>query len=300
MNEIKMETEFTKMMGIDLPIVGAPMFLVSYEDLTVAVSEAGGLGAFPVPNYRTISDLEEAFKSIRSRTDKPIGVNIHLSGKFEWKEQLDLCLEYGVKFFITSLGDPRQILDRVHEHGGRVFADVITLRHAMSARDKGVDGLVAVAAGAGGHAGTTPTMMLVPYLKKHTGLPVLAAGGISTGEQLAAALALGACGAVVGTRLIASDEARAIPEYKQAVVRADPDDIVYTSRITGTAANWLAESANKFEIHPELGSKKWLDLWSAGRSVAQAEDIKPAGAIIREMAEECVETLESLPKIVKN
>jgi nitronate monooxygenase len=298
MPAFRIKTAFTDMMGVDYPIVGAPMFLVSYEDLTVAVSEAGGLGAFPVPNYRTSADLKTALENIRRRTDRPIGVNIHLSGKFEWEEQLEICLDYGVKLFITSLGDPRPILGRVHESGGKVFADVISLKHAWRAKEKGVDGLVAVAAGAGGHAGTTPTTVLVPYLKDRTGLPVLAAGGISTGRQLAAALALGACGSVTGTRLIASHEAVALPEYKQAVVKAGPDDIVCTDRITGNSANWLAESAAKFDIHPELGSKRWRDLWSAGRSVAQAEEILPAGEIIGRMALECADVLKALPGLI--
>jgi hypothetical protein len=185
----KIDTLFSRLLGIDYPIVGAPMFLVSYENLTAAVSEAGGLGMFPLPNYRTTKDLEKALARIREMTDRPIGVNIHLSGRFEWKEQLALCLKYGVRFFITSLGDPRLILEQVHAENGLVFADVIKLSQAERAREKGVDGLVAVAASAGGHSGTSPTMVLVPYLIEKTGLPVLAAGGISTGRQLAAALA---------------------------------------------------------------------------------------------------------------
>ena len=299
MSGLSIQTEFTDMMGIDLPVVGAPMFLVSYEELTAAVSEAGGLGAFPTPNYRTVADLEKALRNIRSRTSRPIGVNIHLSGRFEWEEQLEVCLDYGVRLFITSLGDPNRILDRVHQRGGFVFADVVSLKQALGARDKGVDGLIAVSAGAGGHAGSTPVLVLAPYLRAKTGLPVLAAGGVSTGAQLAAVLASGACGAVVGTRLIASPEARAIPAYKEAVIRADPDDIVYTNRITGSWANWLSESADKFDSHPELGSKKWLDLWSAGRSVAQADEISPAGKIIQDMARECADVITTLPLIIK-
>ena len=296
---MKITTPFTEMLGIELPIVGAPMFLVSYEDLTVAVSNAGGLGMFPLPNYRTVEELETALANIRRRTDRPIGVNIHLSGRFQWRAQLDVCLDYGVKVFISSLGDPRQILDPVHARGGFVFADVISRRHAISAREKGVDGLVAVAAGAGGHAGETPTMVLVPYLKALTGLPILAAGGVSTGSQLAAALALGACGAVVGTRLVASREASASAPYKQAIVDAGPDDIICTDRITGNPANWLAESAARFETHPEIGSSRWRDLWSAGRSVAQADQILPAARIIADMAAECAATIRSLPQSIR-
>ena len=145
----KIETEFTRMMGIDYPIIGAPMFLVSYEELVISVAEAGGLGAIPLPNFFKIEDLKKTLTNIRKATDKPIGVNIHLSGMFEWKAQLALCLDAGVKFFITSLGDPRLILDDVHANGGKVFADIISLEQGLKARDRGVDGLIAVASGDG-------------------------------------------------------------------------------------------------------------------------------------------------------
>jgi nitronate monooxygenase len=290
----RITTEFTQMLNVDLPIIGAPMFLISYEDLTVAVSEAGGLGAFPLPNFRTTGDLAAGLENIRSRTNRPIGVNIHLSGKFPWKEQLALCLDAGVKFFLTSLGDPCLIIDDVHANGGKVFADVVTFEQARKARDRGVDGLVAVASDAGGHAGKTPTIVIVPYLKAKLDLPVIAAGGISTGAQMAAALAIGACAVVVGTRLIATNESKALPAYKDAVVAAGPEDIVCTDKITGNPANWLKESILDFEKRPEIGSKRWLDLWSAGKSVAQTEQIKPAGEVIREMAEEYRSTCDRL------
>ena len=139
----KIETEFTRMIDVDYPIIGAPMFLISYEELAVAVAEAGGLGAIPLPNFRTTEDLKYTLDKIREKTDKPIGVNIHVSGKFEWEDQLALCLDYGVTFFITSLGDPKLILDDVHANGGWVFADVISVEQGLRARERGVDGLVA-------------------------------------------------------------------------------------------------------------------------------------------------------------
>ncbi len=291
---MKIVTDFTQMIDVDFPIIGAPMFLISYEELTAAVSQAGGLGAFPLPNFRTIEDLAACLNRVRERTDRPIGVNIHLSGRFPWKEQLKLCLDRGVKFFLTSLGDPRMIIHDVHANGGKVFADVVSLEQGLKARDRGVDGLIAVAAEAGGHSGTTPTIVLVPYLKRKTGLPVVAAGGVSTGAQMAAAIAMGACAVVVGTRLIATHESRALPAYKQAVVDAGPEDIVCSSEITGNPANWLASSIKDFVERPEIGSKKWLDLWSAGKSVAQTEEIKPAGEVIRSMVEEYRSTCEML------
>jgi nitronate monooxygenase len=292
------KTTFTEMIEVEYPIIGAPMFLVSYEELTVAVAEAGALGAFPLPNYRTVEDLRIALETIRKGTAKPIGVNIHLSGKFAWKEQLALCLDAGVKFFITSLGDPRLILDDVHANGGRVFADLVSLDQAKKAADRGVDGVVAVASDAGGHSGRTPTIVLVPYLKAKVGLPVIAAGGISTGAQMAAAIALGACAVVVGTRLIATTESQAVPAYKDAVVAAGPDDIVCTDKITGNPATWLADSIKDFDKRPEIGSKRWLELWSAGKSVAQTEEIKPAGDVIREIVDEYLTVCAELARTI--
>lgn len=294
----RIETAFTEMVGVDYPIIGAPMFLISYEELTVAVSEAGGLGAFPLPNFRAIDDLAAALKNIRKQTAKPIGVNIHLSGRFAWKEQLALCLDAGVKLFITSLGDPRLILEDVHANDGKVFADVVSLQQALKARDSGVDGLVAVASDAGGHAGTCPTIIFVPYLKDKVELPVIAAGGISTGAQMAAAMALGACAVIVGTRLIATVESRALPAYKDAVIAAGPEDIVCSAQITGNPANWLAPSIKDFVEMPQLGSKAWLELWSAGKSVAQVERVTRAAEVIHEMVQEYTSVLDRLPKTV--
>lgn len=279
----KIKTEFTELLGIQYPIIGAPMFLVSYEEYTIAISQAGALGAFPLPNYRTLDDLRHALKIVRAGTSKPFGVNIHLHGRFEWKEQLKLCLDAGVRFFISSLGNPQLIVDDVHANGGIVFADVISLEQGLKARDRGVDGLVAVASGAGGHCGKLPTLIFTPYLKEKTGLPIIAAGGVSTGAQMAAALAVGACAVIVGTRMIATNEARATEEYKQAVVAAGPEAIVTSDQITGHPATWLASSIEKFEKQPELHSKRWREIWSAGHSVAQTNEIKPAQQVIEEM-----------------
>jgi len=281
---VKIETDFTRLIGVDYPIIGAPMFLISYEEYVIALAQAGALGAFPLPNYRTTADLEQALRTIRSATNRPIGVNIHLSGRFPWQEQLKLCLDAGVSFFISSLGNPALILDDVHANGGLVFADVISLAQGLKARDRGADGLIAVAAGAGGHCGTIPTLVFVPYLRQKTGLPVVAAGGISTGEQMAAALAVGACAVIVGTRLIATPEARAAPAYKQAVIAAGPGDIVTTAEITGNPATWLAASIADFHERPSVESKRWRDFWSAGQSVAQTETIQPIAEVVAEMA----------------
>ena len=286
------------MLGIDYPIICAPMFLVSYEALTIAVSKAGGLGTFPLPNYRTLEELTDAVSTIRNGTQKPIGVNIHLHGRFPWKDQLAICLDAGVSFFITSLGDPHLIIDDVHKNGGRVFADVISLRQGLKARDRGVDGLVAVAAGAGGHGGTVPTIILVPYLREKTELPIIAAGGISNGQQMAAAIGIGACGIISGTRFILATEAKAKRGYKDAVIQAGPEEIVFSDKLTGNRANWLAKSIEGIESGPDLSSKKWLDYWSAGQSVAQSETEKPASEIIKEMVVDYEKTVKMLNSTV--
>ncbi len=294
----KINTHLTQMLDIRYPIVGAPMFVVSYEKLAIAVSEAGGLGCLPLPNYRTLDDLANALKVIREATDKPIGVDIHVSGKFPWKEQLSLCLDAGVSLFITSLGDPSVILDEVHSTGGKVFANVISLEQGLKAQDRGLDGLIAVASWAGGHGGITPTIILVPYLVKHTELPVIAAGGISTGSQMAAAMSIGSCGVIVGTRLVATIESCASKEYKEMIIKSGPEDIVCTDRITGNPSTWIAKTIEGVESGPEIGSRKWLDLWSAGKSVAQTEEIIPAKDLVREMVEEYFEACEKLQSTI--
>jgi len=283
---VEIKTQLTEMLGIRYPIICAPMFLVSYEELVVAAANAGALGTFPLPNYRTMDDLKKALTNIREQTDQPIGVNIHLSGKFPWKEQLTLCLDAGVSFFITSLGDPSLIIEDVHRSGGKVFADVINLRQGLRAREKGVDGLIAVGAGAGGHGGITSTMVLVPYLKQKTGLPIIAAGGISNGAQMLAAISIGACGVISGTQFIAAKEAGASDAYKKAVLESGPDDIVCTDRITGNRASWIGSSIEEIDSIPDPNIRRWLDLWSAGQSVAQIESIQSAGEIINRMISE--------------
>jgi len=292
---VPIETPLTRMLGLRYPIIGAPMFKVAYEELAVAVSEAGGLGCLALPNYLSEESLREALVYVKRKSKGPVAVNLHLSGKFPWRNQLRVCLEHGFLVFITSLGDPSPVVEAVRSKGGRVFSSVVNLKHAQAAANKGVDGLVAVGAGAGGHGGIISTMVLIPYLLKSCGLPVIAAGGVATGAQLSAALALGACGAVVGTRLVATREARASDEYKRAVVEARPEEIVYTDRLTGNYANWIAASIEGIDGPPAPDSPLWSRLWSAGQSVAQVREIKGAGEAVLEIAEEYHKVVSGLP-----
>ena len=300
---MRIKTRVTEMLGIDLPIFGAPMFLVSYPDLVVAVSEAGGLGCFPALNYRTIPELKDALAEIRSRTNKPIGVNIILFKQHNpnWPKQLEACLDAKVELIITSLGTPRSILSEVRAANAKVFCDVTTMKHAKLVAKSGADGLIAVAQGAGGHAGAISPFSLIPYIKEETGLATVAAGSISNGKQMAAAMALGADAVYVGTRLIATPEADAENEYQKLLLEAVPEDIEYTDRITGIHANWLKQSLAKLEQasdsldnSSEGQYKKWKHIYSAGHGVAQIKELKPAKEIIKEMAKDYIHTIENI------
>ncbi len=301
---MKIKTPITDMLGIDLPILGAPMFLVSYPDLVVAVSEAGGIGCFPSLNYRTPEQLKEGLAEIRARTKKPIGVNLILYKQHNpnWPKQLEVCLEAKVELIITSLGTPRTVVKEAKSVGSRVFCDVTTLRHANICASGGADALITVAQGAGGHAGNITPFSLIPYIKEETGLPVIAAGAISGGAQMAAALALGADAVYVGTKLIATPEAQASEEYKKMLVESFPEDIEYTERISGIPANWLRKSIERMDAPPssegglEAEYKRWRDIWSAGHGVAQIEAVEPAGRVIQKMAEDYAAIVSRMPR----
>ncbi|GBF43596.1 dioxygenase [Leptospira ellinghausenii] len=313
---MKIKTKISEMLKIDLPIIAAPMFLVSYPELVVAVSEAGGIGCFPSLNYRTPEQLREGILEIRSKTKKPIGVNLilHKEHNPNWAKQFEVVMDLKVELIITSLGTPRTIAKEIKANGSALFCDVTTLKHANIVAKSGADALIAVSQGAGGHAGAITPFALIPYLKKETGLPVIAAGAISNGSQMAAALSLGADAVYIGTRFIATPESRAQNEYKQMLIDSSPDEIVYTEKISGIPANWLAKSVERSPDILEDGPKKiaaghaggekaieqeykrWRDIWSAGQGVAQIEEVKPAGEIVKEIANEYLQTVNSLPR----
>ncbi|OQW52189.1 MAG: hypothetical protein A4S09_09320 [Proteobacteria bacterium SG_bin7] len=280
------KTDFTEMFDVDYPIIGAPMFLVSYADLVVAMCEAGGLGAFPALNYRPVEKFGEAVQEIKKRTTKPFGVNliVQKSNKFQHK-QLDIILENKVPLIITSLGSPRDIIKKAHEVGIKVFCDVIGLEHAKKVADLGADGLIAVGGGAGGHAGETSLLALVPYLKKHLPkLPIIAAGSISDGQTMLSAMALGASAVYMGTRIIASKESPASEDYKQAILSAGPEDIVNTDKVDGFPGNFiLTPELRKLGLEdgiiesvatkiPKI--KRWISLARAARSLMAGDKSK--------------------------
>lgn len=303
---MKIRTAITDMLGIDVPIIGAPMFLVSYPDLVVAVSEAGGIGCFPSLNYRTPEQLKDGLAEIRSRTKKPIGVNLilHKEHNPNWQKQYEVLMQNKVELVITSLGTPRTIAKEIKESGAHLFCDVTTLKHAEIVAKSGADALIAVAAGAGGHAGAITPFALYPYLKEKTGLPVVGAGAISGGQQMAAALSLGADAVYIGTRLIATKEAAAGEDYKAQLVEAYPEDIVYTEKISGIPANWLKQSVEKAQASGETETKsldeykRWRDIWSAGQGVAQIHGVLSAKEVVDAMLKEYEQAVSALPRPV--
>lgn len=322
-------TVLTEMLGIRIPIVAAPMFLVSNEDLVVEASEFGALGAFPALNFRPIERYREALAQIRRRTKRPIAVNV-IVNKSNTRQRQDLkyALEAGVEVFITSLGSPKEVIAEAHRNGARVFCDVTNLEHGLKVQDLGADGVIAVSHGAGGHAGPLSPLVLIPWLKSRLSIPVIAAGGVSHGSAVAACLVLGAAGVSVGTRFIASREAGVDAAYKRAVVEASPEDIVLTTRISGTPAAvintpyvqsqgtelpWILRRlkenayAKKYAVPlvHALGMRQleraatrptWKSVWSAGQSVGLVEDVLSVCEILEKLTRECREALASAPK----
>lgn len=323
------KNDFTEMMKCSLPIIGAPMFLVSNEDMVVAISEAGGVGTFPALNYRPISEYEKALKNIRQRTKKPVGVNIIVNKSNQRQfDDLKIALDHGVDLFITSLGNPKQVIIDAQKNGAKVVCDVTNLEHALKVQEMGADGVIAVSSGAGGHAGPITPMVLIPWLKKELKIPVIAAGGIADGRSMAAALALGASAVSVGTRFIACSEAKVDQGYKDAIVNSDPEDIVMTSRVSGTPASvintpyvqkmgldlpWYLKflKDKKFSkkyvvplIHL-LGMRQlekaatgptWKTVWCAGQSVGMIDEILSCQQIMDKLVSEYFQTVEALPK----
>ncbi len=251
MKPATVETTFTAMFGLRYPLVCAPMFLVSNIRMVRAASEAGIMGAFPALNYRPVTSFATAVQQL---SDCPaFGVNLIIKGNSQLDAQLDTALVQRVPLIIASLGDPTAVIKKTHAAGGRVFCDVINLRHARKALDAGADGLVAVASGAGGHGGNIATFALLPALTALSERPVLAAGCIVDGRGLLAALALGAAGVYVGTRFIASEEAEVSTAYQHAIFQASAEDIVNTARVDGYPGNFIkTETLITHGIAPSL------------------------------------------------
>jgi nitronate monooxygenase len=230
-----MKTALTELLGIELPIIMAPMFLVTNVEMIVNAGESGIAGCIPALNFRTIEDLEKGLKEIKSRTNKPFGVNLIVNkSNLLAKKQMHKCLDMGVNFFITSLGSPEEVIKESKKLGVKVFCDVIAEDYAKKVEDLGADGIIAVNSGAGGHLGNIPASVLIPALKNVCKIPVIAAGGVGTGSGILSMLALGADGLSIGTPFIATKESGVNEDYKKACVDYGAEDIVVTTKLSGS------------------------------------------------------------------
>lgn len=286
------------------PAIAAPMFLVSGPDLVVETCRAGLIGTFPALNQRTSEGYEawltEIAERLRSAQAAPYGVNliVHKTNP-RLRHDLEITVKHRVPLVITSLGAVKDIVDAIHSYGGLVFHDVIHLHHARKAAEAGVDGLIAVSAGAGGHAGTLNPFPFLAEIRAFFDKIVVLSGCISNGRQIAAARLLGADLAYLGTRFIATRESLAPPEYKQMLVESAAKDILYTAAVSGVAANFLRPSLvaagadpdnlpthAKMDFGSDREARAWKDVWSAGQGVGDIRDIPSTAELCKRLVRE--------------
>lgn len=231
----RFNTPLTEMLKIQYPIIMAPMFLVSDVKMVKAACEAGITGAIPALNYRTVDELRAAIKELKETCKGPFGINLIVNkSNFKYKEQLEVCCELKVDYIITSLGNPKETIEKAHKAGVKVFCDVVNETYAKKVEALGCDALIAVNKEAGGHAGGMTPNELIPLLKKSCGIPVISAGGVGDFATLNETLALGADGVSVGSIFIATEEAPVSEDYKKAIVDYKAKDIVMTTKLSGT------------------------------------------------------------------
>jgi nitronate monooxygenase len=304
--------------GLAIPAIAAPMFLVSGPDLVVEACRHGVIGTFPALNQRSSEGYEEWLLEIQRRLDdarvetgRPpaqYGVNliVHKTNA-RVERDLEITVRHRVPLVITSLGAAREVVDAVHSYGGLVFHDVIHLQHARKAADAGVDGIIAVAAGAGGHAGTVSPFALVAEIRAFFGKTVVLSGAISNGSQIAASQLMGADLAYLGTRFISTRESLAPEDFKEMIVNASAKDIVYTDAISGVHANFLrasivAAGGDPESLPPHSGmrvtaegeAKAWKNIWSAGHGVGDIHDIPTTAELCSRLVREYREAVRGL------
>jgi nitronate monooxygenase len=301
--------------ALDLPLIAAPMFLVSSIDLVAAACRNGVIGAIPAGNARTPEILDQWLGDLTERVAAPrdngrpcapwaLNLVVHRTND-RMPADLALCVKYRAPLVITALGSPKAVVDRVHAYGGRVFADVNSIDFAARAATAGVDGLVLIGAGAGGHTGLIAAPAFVTSVREFFDGIIVIAGGMTDGHHLRAAQAIGADLAYMGTRFIAATESSAVPAYKQMLVESSYRDIISTSAITGALANKLRPSLvaagldpdnlkprDKFDLsNRENDIKAWKDLWSAGHGVGQVKAIEDTAQIIAGIKKQYAEAL---------
>lgn len=300
---------------LQLPAVGAPLFIISNPDLVIAQCKAGVVGSFPALNARPAEELEKWLIRITEELDRhnqenpdspaaPFAVNqiVHKSND-RLQHDVEMCVKYKVPIFITSLGARKEVNDAAHSYGGIVLHDVINNQFARKAVEKGADGLIAVAAGAGGHAGTISPFALVQEIREWFAGPLLLAGSISTGDSILAACAMGADLAYMGTAWIPTEEANADPRYKQMIVDCAADDIVYSNLFTGVHGNYLKPSIENGGMDPDnlpesdpskmnfgsggnSKSKAWKDIWGCGQGIGAIKAVEPVANVVARLKKE--------------
>ena len=276
------DNPFCKLMGIDYPIIMAPMFLISNTKMVLEALESGITAAIPALNYRTDEAFREAIREIKSKSNKPFGINLIVNkSNIKYKGQLKTCVDMGVDFIITSLGSPEETINQCKAKGIKVFCDVVDLKFAQKVADLGADALIAVNAEAGGHAGNISLKELIPLLKSNFDIPVISAGGVATGKQLKQALDLGAEAVSIGTIFIASEESPVSSEYKNALIQYGAKDIVRTSNLSGTPLTVIntpyvqkvGTEASNFQklLLKNKRLKKWVKMFITYRGMKSVE-----------------------------
>lgn len=235
MQMLNTSSDLAELLGIKYPIIVAPMFLISNTDMVIEALEFGATAAFPALNYRSLPELKTAIETIRAKTNKPFGVNLIVNqSNLKYREQLDLLCEMRVSYIITSLGNPKETIDRCKPLGIKVFCDVIDSQYAKKVAELGADAVIAVNSRAGGHCGNLSQYSLIQNIQSVSNIPIISAGGIATKEQVQNALKEGAIGVSVGTIFLASEEAKISQEYRQALINYGEKDIILTTKLSGS------------------------------------------------------------------
>lgn len=313
---------------LSLPVVAAPLFLISCPELVIECCKNGIVGTFPALNQRTsegfeqwVIDIKEALRKFENETGKkaaPFGVNLIVHPtNIRVKADLDICVKHKVPIVITSLGAIADLVNVVHSYGGIVYHDIIKRRHAEKATEAGVDGLILVAAGAGGHAGTLHPIPLINEVKKIFKKRILLSGCISNGNDIASALQMGADLAYMGTRFINTKESAASEDYKKMIMESSAEDIVYTAAVSGVHANFIRASLESVgitedrwkdtkkidfgkELNPaEAEAKAWKTIWSAGQGVNIIDNIPSVSEIVKQLKAEFLKSIKRQKQLLE-
>tara|TARA_B100001540_G_C15746424_1_gene614728 strand:- start:21 stop:995 length:975 start_codon:yes stop_codon:yes gene_type:complete len=313
---------------LSIPVVSAPLFLISCPELVIECCKNGIVGTFPALNQRTsegfeqwVIEIKESLQKFENETGKkaaPFGVNLIVHPtNIRVKADLDICTKHKVPIVITSLGAIADLVNVVHDYGGIVYHDIIKRRHAEKAAEAGVDGLILVAAGAGGHAGTLHPMPLINEIKKIFKKTILLSGCISNGNDVASALQMGADLAYMGTRFINTKESAASEDYKAMIMKSSAEDIVYTAAVSGVHANFIRASLESVgitedrwkdtkkidfgkELNPaEAEAKAWKTIWSAGQGVNIIDNVPSVSEIVKQLRIEFIDSIQRQKQLLE-